>query len=233
MKRIVMFMLMAAIIPATIAFSQPSEFDRQLSGLRKNIIAVCGKLQAAGPETVPAQMAAAVDSIITGWSSLKGSFQDNPPQIYANDPAWKGYFTEAADNFSLMKSRASEGNYKRAVQFCGLNCALFVKIHQVNGVETVTDRLFSLRQAIMTAKAMVSAGNNSGAVSLLKKHIPSFDKMPLASGEEKEKVNQDIASLKKGYKALTSTVAKQNKDVSMKEYNGYLKTFNQIYADNI
>ena len=234
MKRFAIFLL-AAIIPATMALSQPNDFDSQLSGLRKNIIAVCGRLQAAGPETVPAQMAAAVDSIISGWKSFKEIYQDNPPQAYANDPAWKGYFAEAADNFALMRAKASEANYKRATQFCGLNCALFVKIHQVNGVETVTDRLFSLRQAIMTAKAMTAAGNKKGAVRLLERHLKDFDQMPVSymDASKVPEAKTDIALLKKDYAGMLKAVNALDKNTGSNEFIKYLGQFNNIYVKYI
>ena len=236
MKRTALFvMLTATLLPAVAALAQPNDFDSQLSGLRKNIIAVCGRLQAAGPETAPVQMAAAVDSIISGWKSLQETYQDNPPQAYANDPAWKGYFAEAADNFALMRAKASEANYKRAAQFCGLNCALFVKIHQVNGVETLTDRMFPLRQAMMLAKAMTAAGNKMGAVRLLKRHLKDFDQMPFGNMDAAKipEAKTNMALLKKGYTGLLKTINQKEKKETESAFLQYLGQFNKIYVKYI
>jgi hypothetical protein len=235
MKRIVVLLMLAVAIPTGTALSQPNGFDSQLSALRKDIIAVCGRLQAGKPDGGPAQLAAAIDTIVAGWNVLKGSYRDNPPEVYANDPAWKGYFVEADDNFSLMRTKAAEGNYKRAVQFCGLNCALFVKIHQVNGAESVTDRLFSLRQAVKTVQAMVAAGNRRGAKLLLKRHRTDFDNMPGVKiyGIEGTEIRSDINLLKEGFIALIKTLDEENREVVNDVFVKYLTKFNGIYVKYI
>lgn len=231
MKRIVVLLTLAVAILTGTARSQSDGFDRQLSALRKDIVIVCGRLQAGKPDGGPAQLAVAIDTIVEGWNALKGSYRDNPPEVYANDPAWKGYFAEADDNFALMRTKAAEGNFKRAVQFCGLNCALFVKIHQVNGAESVTDRLFSMRQAIKTAQAMVSTGNRRGAKLLLKRHLTDFDNMPgvKISGIEDMDLRSDINLLKDGFIVLIKTLDEKTEggnDTFVK----YLAKFNGIYV---
>ncbi|MGQ9818221.1 MAG: hypothetical protein ACUVQ3_09805 [bacterium] len=212
--------------------SQENSFDAELSALRKKIVGVCAQLQAGQPRESQEQLLGEVDHIISEWSSLTNKYKDNPPAEYTKDPEWKNYFSEAFDNFSIMKQKIENKDYKRAAQFCGMNCALFVKIHQINGKITMTDLMFTMRQHLKMAMSMAKAGNwrdakkNMNDTSNL---IQVMVKLPVPPGIEKQKYLADVDLLKKSYSELNEVFSKEETDQLNQQFKKFLGIFNAIY----
>ena len=207
-------------------------FDRDLSSLRKNLIQTCGKLQSADAETSRDSILKGIDETMAAWNSMALKYSNDIPEQYAGDKGWKGYFAEAADNFSLMKARAEEGKYGRAVQFCGMNCALFVKIHQVNGTVTIADKMFTLRMNAKLFVSMALASNTKGLVKMMKhtdEVLEDIHNMPAPADADKTAYAADIAKLDEIYASL-KTVAAKGSDAEINEgMAAFMKEFGKIY----
>ncbi|MGQ9534390.1 MAG: hypothetical protein ACUVTF_04035 [bacterium] len=212
--------------------SQENSFDAELSALRKKIVGVCAQLQAGQPRESHEQLLGEVDWVIGEWSSLTNKYKDNPPAEYTKDPEWKNYFSEAFDNFSIMKQKIENKDYKRAAQFCGMNCALFVKIHQINGKITMTDLMFTMRQHLKMAMSMAKAGNWRDAKKNMndaRELIQVMVKLPVPTGIEKQKYLVDVDLLKKSYSELNEVFSKEETDQLNQQFKKFLGIFNAIY----
>ncbi|MGQ9702373.1 MAG: hypothetical protein ACUVQT_07970 [bacterium] len=212
--------------------SQENSFDAELSALRKKIVGVCAQLQAGQPRESHEQLLGEVDWVIGEWSSLTNKYKDNPPVEYTKDPEWKNYFSEAFDNFSIMKQKIENKDYKRAAQFCGMNCALFVKIHQINGKITLTDLMFTMRQHLKMAMSMAKAGNWRDAKKNMndaRELIQVMVKLPVPTGIEKQKYLADVDLLKKSYSELNEVFSNEETDQINQQFKEFLGIFNAIY----
>lgn len=213
--------------------AQEISFDAELSALRKKIVVMCAQLQAGQPRESHNQLLGEVDWVIGQWSALTNKYKDNPPAEYSKDPEWKNYFSEASDNFFIMRQKIENKDYKRAMQFCGMNCALFVKIHQINGKITLTDLMFTVRQHLKMAISMAKAGNWRDAKKNMndtRKLIRVIVKLPVPTGIEKQKYLADVDLLKKSYSQLNEVFSKEKTDQLNQQFKKFMGIFNAIYS---
>lgn len=240
MKRLVeaagLALVVGIVAAGSAADAQPAArgatFQSQLSALRGKIITMCAQLQAGKPARNPAQLLAEIDAIIAGWKELTGTWKAAPPAEYANDPAWPGYFGEALDNFEIMRARVEQGNYKRAMQFCGMNCQLFVTMNLVSGVDKASDRMFTVRKNAKTMMEMVSAGNWKGAERLRQQTDEAVAAMAAAvppAGSDKAAFQQDMEAIKAVYEAFTGAIAKKDAKEAAETFSAFMKAFALVY----
>jgi hypothetical protein len=211
-------------------------FDKELSSLRKNVIQVCGKLQSPDAKANKDAIIKGIDEIIAEWDKITKKYSENIPEEYSKDKDWKGYFAEAADNFSLMKARAQEAKFSRAVQFCGLNCALFVKIHKINGMVTIADKMFDLRMNAKLFVSMALAGNQKGMIKMMKRTdevLEEIHNTPAPANVDKAVYDADIAQLDKIYETLKSVALKGKEKEINEGMKTFLKEFGKIYVKYI
>ncbi len=159
MKRFVLVCMIAASIMSYVYAGD--DLDSDVSAFRKEVFKVCSQLQ-EGNAGINDAILTQIDQILQKWAAISLQYKNNPPKQYSNDPAWALYFDEAKDNFDLMRKNAASDNIKRAVQFCGMNCMLFVKIHKINNTVTLADKMFDLRSAIRMMVWMAQSGNWKG-----------------------------------------------------------------------
>ncbi|MGQ9665547.1 MAG: hypothetical protein ACUVUH_09495 [bacterium] len=233
MKKMFVVCCLAVVSLCRMVFAEEMGFDSELSNFRESVVGMCAQLQAGQPRESQEQLLGEVDHIISEWSSLTNKYKDNPPAEYTKDPEWKNYFSEAFDNFSIMKQKIENKDYKRAAQFCGMNCALFVKIHQINGKITLTDLMFAMRQHLKMAMSMAKAGNWRDAKKNMndtRELIQVMVKLPVPTGIEKQKYLADVDLLKKSYSELNEVFSKEETDQLNQEFKKFLGIFNAIYS---
>ena len=192
-------------------------FQGDLSSLRKRIIPVCAQFQAGKPSQSKDKLLSDIDSIVSNWKTMAAAYQNNPPAQYAKDPFWPGYFDEALDNFVIMRDKAAQGNYKRATQFCGLNCGLFVNMNQVSGIDKLSDKMFMLRKNAKLMMDMVKAGNWKGAAHMNKHNEEIVAVMPA-----------DVAS---AYDGFTKEIEKKDGAAAGKKFMEFMKIFGAAYSN--
>lgn len=213
-----------------------STFQNDLSKLRKKIIPMCAQLQGGNPGESKDRLLVDIDLIITEWKTITAAYKNNPPAEYVHDPAWSGYFDEALDNFEIMRARAEQGNYKRAIQFCGMNCGLFVNINLVNGVDKVSDKMFQLRKNVKLMLDMVKAGNWKGAADIQKTTDEMITAMMASSATEvsnKAEFEQDLTNIKTAYDAFVDAVVKRDIETAKDRFKNFLMVFGKAYLKYI
>jgi len=230
MKKV--FVVIAVLIALCgLSFSENS-FDTELSGLRKSIIGMCAQLQMGQPKENQEQLLKEIDVIINGWERITATYKNTPPAEYAKDPAWKSYFNEASDNFQIMRQKVEGKDYNRAMQFCGLNCALFVKIHQVNGRISISDKLFPLRMNVRMAVSMAKAENWTGAQEILRqcaKQLQDIKKIPNPPAVDKTIYKSDISQIEQSYNSISKVIGKHDTQGIDKQLKSFMGNFGKIY----
>jgi transposase len=218
-----------------LSYAQTS-FDAELSNLRKSILSMCAQLQSGQPKESQEQLLKEIDEIISGWERITATYKNTPPTEYAKDPEWKTYFDEALDNFQIMRQKVEGKDYKRAMQFCGLNCALFVKIHQINSISTLADKMFALRQNLKLALSMVKSGNWKGADKIVvnaTKNMEEIEKSLVPERMDKQEYSSDIQLLRKSYRELREVFNKKDLQKLNEQFKAFWGTFNKIYSKYI
>ncbi len=237
MKKSILFAFAGLLLSGLAAGAGAAEgFDAELSVMRKDIITMCAELQAGKPAESPEQLLKEIDSIAAGWRALEAKYASEPPAVYAKDPAWKAYFSEAADNFAIMRAKAAAGDYKRAMQFCGMNCALFVKMHQVNGIVTLTDKMFAIRQGLKSAQAMAMAGNRRGAarqVDAAVKGAAELEEVAAPEGADAKVWAADVSAVKTAMAVLEGDFKAEESGKFDEGLKKFFAIFNKIYQERV
>lgn len=135
-----------------------------------------------------------------------------------------------------MRAKAAAGNYKRAMQFCGLNCALFVKIHQVNGIVTLADKMFAIRQGLKSAQGMAAAGNSKGAANLVEaaaKGAAELEGIKPPEGAETKAWAEDISAVQSAMALLRQELKTEEAGRFDEVLKKFLSVFNRIYQERV
>jgi hypothetical protein len=149
-------------------FSQ-SRFDQEAAVFHKKAIKICATVKQPSPNAK--QVGALVADATVELAKLSGKYQFHPPTEYAGDPLWASYFDDWADNMLLVKTFVEKRNYALVVKYCNTFCRIFVRMHQNNDREDLTDRLFMLNLELKSGTEMV----NAGQLVMTKKKLPSIE----------------------------------------------------------
>lgn len=212
---------------------QADDFKKALRDYRKATIKMCAQLQAGAPEESKDKLINEIEALDMMWADIKKAYAENPPKEYEKDPAWKGYFTQVEENNSVLKSFVEKGKYKSSVRFCGMNCKLFVKMEDVNGLKSLTSELFTLRDQAKTIKAMLDAKNTNGAVEKakeFKKTIDSIKEGKLKNADEKD-AKALINASDNFFKSVKDGMI--DYDTAIEKFNDFMKVFAPIYYNSL
>jgi hypothetical protein len=222
------------LLGTSICWAQENNFLKDLSGLRKKIIPMCAQLQVGSPAESDEQLLNEVDNILNDWNELSKRYKSNAPLEFSKDPAWRAYFDDIDDNFQIMRQKIADKDYKRATQFCGYNCGLFVHMNQVNGLLRFTDVMFNLRKTLKLQLDMAKAGNKQGVKKLNKQIDAQFKdlfafKAPIGGVNEKEFV-QDQKILQSALLEYQNNVIGAQDSTKLNEaFKKFIAIFNKIY----
>ncbi len=226
---------LALLLATTPLFAEeaPRDFPGELRTLRLNLVQACAQLQAGKPATDAAHLFGEIDAIIAAWQTMSATWRDTPPEAYASDPAWAGYFDEALDNFTIMRQRAEQGNYRRAAQFCGMNCRLFVNINQVNGIDKTSDRLFHIRMGARQMMERVRAANWQDAHKMLANTQNQFEQFvaaPPSDAAEAGDFAGDMQTIRDAFAPVADAVKSGDAAAAGAHFGPYLRTFREVYV---
>jgi len=227
------FLITCFLIAGSISMGFVSnDFDNDLSLFRKKVFSLCAQLQEPNVK-LNKVMLDQVDQIILAWGSISSKYKNNPPLPYSNDPAWALYFDEAKDNFMLMRENVAKGNIKRAVQFCGSNCMLFVKMHKINGNVGLADMMFDLRSSIKMIVSMANAGNWNGVDNQINQCDTIMKGLQAqAKNHNNDSAQQDIVKeIVILWDKFKSKIQSHDKQSVKEGLVVFLKQYNQLYYE--
>lgn len=161
-------MILFFSVASFLLFSQ-STFDQKAAIFHKKAIMICATVKQPSPN------AAHVDTLVNDaaveLAKLSEEYQFHPPVEYAGDPLWSSYFNDWADNMLLVKTFVEKRNYALVAKYCNTFCRIFVRMHQNNDREDLTDRLFMLNLALKSGTEMA----NAGQLGTARKKLPSIE----------------------------------------------------------
>ena len=168
MKRFALYLLAASfpMLLSGVAIAQENGFESESHQWHKKAAKTCGMLKDL--KSCDAQkMVSALADVDKEWTAITAKYLANPPKQYSADPLWKTYFEDLSDNVSLVRERVEKKQYRLAQKYCAQICTTFSRMHQTNGVTTLTDTLLGLRMSLKSAQDMMNAGNIQGAKASL------------------------------------------------------------------
>lgn len=143
------------------AFSQNLTFEDEIIPWHKKAVITCGMIK--GPDPAPAVISAKLEEMSRELDLLSLKYTNNPPEEYKNDPLWKSYFVDLADNLTVVKYFADKQEYRIASKNCAIFCQTVGRMHRNNNTVDLTDILFSLNMQMKLATDISNADNAPGA----------------------------------------------------------------------
>ena len=116
-KYLVVYAAMA-FLAVSFAQAQESSFEIEAAPWHKKAVVTCGMLR--DMKTFDQQkMLKNLDELSVELNILQAKYTENAPQEYANDPLWKTYFEDLADNIAIVKEGVEKKQYRLVQNYCG------------------------------------------------------------------------------------------------------------------
>jgi len=155
-----------AMLLSGVALAQESGFEGESHQWHKKAAQTCGMMK--DMKTLdPQKMSATLAEVDKEWAAIVEKYINHPPKQYASDPLWKTYFEDLSDNISIVRERVEKKQYWLAQKHCAQICMIFSRMHQTNGVTTLTDTLLGLRISLKSTQDMMNGDNIQGAKASL------------------------------------------------------------------
>ena len=215
-------LVLFVLITSSFVFAQTIRhggFDEEIAPWHKKAVMTCGMLRDMKTFD-PQKMLNNLAELSSKLKVLQNKYADNPPQEYANDPQWKTYFEDLADNIVIVKERIEKKQYRLVQNYCGNFCRIFGRMHKNNGLTDLTDLMFSLRAEIRGAMDMYNARNFGGA----KESLPMVKNLlNKVDGKAKLFENKNFEEV---YEPLKSSVTKWIEAVEKNDSKSVMENFN-------
>ena len=229
MKTQKLFLALLLFVTSSFALAQTNSFDKDAAQWHKKAVMTCGMLRDI--KTFDQQkMLSNLDELSTELNALQTKYAENPPKEYANDPLWKNYFEDFADNIAIVKERVENKQYRLVSNYCGNFCRIFGRMHKNNGLTDLTDLMFSLRAEIRGAMDMYGAKNYTGA----KQSLPIIRKLfNRVNAKVKAKENKEFAEsfdlLNSSVKNWIEAMGKNHFVLVTENFNMFMNAFPKPY----
>lgn len=209
-------------------------FEEELSSFRKGMIAACAQFQAGAPRESKEQFAKELIALQAAWASLAAEYREAPPAAYAKDVKWPTYFGSVAENLAAMRAAVSDNRFSKAFEICGSTCALFVTMHETNGISTVCDRLFEFRKQAKLMLAQINSGHADAAASRLPSLLAQRNaviSMPLSDRAARER--DEYLRLQGNFSAavdhFATALVNDPSAAAVSAYDTMMQAFSQFY----
>jgi len=230
MKTQKFFLAMLLFVTSSLMFAQIKSFDEESAPWHKKAVMTCGMLRDMKTFD-PQKMLKNLDELSTELNALQTNYAENPPKEYANDPLWKTYFEDLADNIIIVKERVEKKQYRLAQNNCGNFCRIFGRMHKNNGLIDLTDMMFSLRAEIRSSMDMFNTQNYKGAkesLNLMKNLLNKVaDKAKARNSKEFDAL---FEPLKASAENWIDAVEKENKQAVVESFNIFMSAFPKPYG---
>lgn len=227
-------LVLAASASPSWAARSSGDFEDSLSVFRKGMIAACAQFQAAKPRESGEQLDAELVALETSWANLTSDFLEAPPAPYAGDAKWPQYLDSVRENLQAMQAAVAGGRYGKAFEICGSTCALFVTMHETNGISTVCDRLFEFRKQAKLMLAQIKSGHADAAASRLPSLLTQRDAVLLAPMPEKAAGEKDeylrlVREFSSSVDAFATALVNDTPAAALTSYEAMMKAFASVY----
>lgn len=215
---------------SSFAFAQTNSFEKDAAPWHKKAVMTCGMLR--DMSTFDQQkMLNNLNELSDELKTLQEKYADNPPSEYANDPLWKTYFEDLADNISIVKERVEKKQYRLVSNYCGNFCRIFGRMHKNNGTTDLTDVMFSLRAEIRMTMDMYNAKNINGAKESLPMVKNILNKVDMkAKAFNNTNFDEAYAPLKSSVEKWIEAVEKDESKYVLENFNLFMNSFPKSYG---
>lgn len=179
-------MLTAAWAADTVV-TRPSlaAFDADVAVYRRVVRQYCAIVQKMmiAPSVDAAQQAEGLKLLAEArrqWPEIESKYAANPPAEYAGDKTFRARLHDFGNALEDMDRALAAGDARRSFQACGFGCALFVHMHEQNGLNYALDKLFHLRADIKTTAAVMKIQGLEGVRARLSGLLQKRDAVLLA-----------------------------------------------------
>lgn len=221
-------------VPSSAPASPNDDFESRLSAFRKDMIAACAQFQAGKPRESCEQFDAELAALEASWANLASDFREAPPAPYAGDVKWPQYFDSVRENLQAMRAAVAAGRYGKAFEICGTTCALFVAMHETNGISTVCDKLFEFRKQAKSMLAQIKNGHTEAAKLRLPALLAQRDVILLtpvpekAAGESGEYLRL-VKEFSGCVDAFATALVNDMPAAALVSYDAMMKAFTSVY----
>jgi len=228
-------MLLALMVASVAnAATVAGDFEARLSSFRGSMISACAQFQAGTPRESREQFDRELIALQAAWASLAAAYQGAPPAAYAKDAKWPTYFGSVAENLAAMRAAVSDNRYNKAFEICGSTCALFVTIHESNGISTVCDKLFEFRKQAKLMLAQIKSGHADAAASRLPSLLAQRDAVVLSPIPEKAasdptRYRELVAGFSSAADKFAIALTNDGADAALARYAELMVAFTALY----
>jgi hypothetical protein len=223
------FLALLLFVTSSFAFAQTKSFDEEIAPWHKKAVMTCGMLRTM--DTFDQQkFMKNLDELEAELKIISEKYANNPPAEYANDPLWKNYFEDLADNIAIVKERVENKQYRLVQNYCGNFCRIFGRMHKNNGTSDLTDVMFALRAEISMTMDMYNAQNYKGAkenLNLVKALLSKAVKK--AEMKNSREFATQFEPLKSSAESWSEAIEKDNKQAVADSFNNFMNAFPKPY----
>jgi hypothetical protein len=226
--------LVGLAAPLWAAARAGEDFESRLSAFRKGMIAACAQFQVGKPRESVEQFDAELAALEGTWASLASDFREAPPALYAGDAKWPQYFDSVRENLQAMRASVASGRYGKAFETCGATCALFVTMHESNGISTACDKLFEFRKQAKLMLGQIKNGHPEAAGLRLPALLAQRDAVLLtpvpgkAAGERDEYLRL-VREFSNSVDAFATALVNDTPAGALTSYEAMMKAFTAFY----
>jgi hypothetical protein len=217
------------------AAARPGEdFENRLSAFRKGMIAACAQFQAGKPRESKEQFDTELAALEAAWAGLASDFREAPPGLYAGDGKWPQYFDSVRENLQAMRAAVAGRRYGKAFETCGATCALFVTMHESNGISTVCDKLFEFRKQAKLMLAQIKSGHADAAASRLPSLLAQRDAVvlwpiPEKAASDPTHYRELVAGFSSAADRFAIALTNDSADAALARYAELMEAFTALY----
>lgn len=223
------FFVLFILTLSSITFTQTNSFDKDAAPWHKKAVMTCGMLR--DMKTFDKQkMLNNLNELSDELKTLQEKYADNPPAEYANDPLWKTYFEDFADNIVIVKERVEKKQYRSVSNYCGNFCRIFGRMHKNNGTTDLTDVMFALRAELRMAMDMFNAKNIKGTKETLPMIKNVLNKVDMkAKAFNNKEYDEAYSPLKALVEKWIEAVEKDESKSVVENFNSFMNEFPKAY----
>ncbi len=227
--------LLGSLVPcAWAAASDRADFENRLSAFRKGMIGVCAQFQAGAPRESPEQLGHEMTALEATWDGISSDYRAAPPGPYSGDPKWPQYFDTVHESLVGMRVAVAGKRYGKALETCGAACALFVTLHESNGISTVCDRLFDFRKQAKLMVGQIKNGHPQAARSRLSTLLAQRDAVVLVPVPAKALAEKDdylglVKAFSNSVDAFAVALVNDSPDVALQNSELMMKALAALY----
>jgi len=228
-------LVLVGLPPSALASARPAgDFETRLSAFRRGMIAACAQFQVGKPRESVEQFNAELAALEAAWAGLASDFREAPPALYAGDAKWPQYFDSVRENLQAMRAAVAGGRYGKAFETCGATCALFVTMHESNGISTVCDKLFEFRKQAKLMLGQIKNGHPEAAglrlpALLAQRDAVLLTPVPGKAAAERDEYLRLVREFSNSVDAFATALVNDTPAATLASYEAMMKAFTGAY----